>query len=88
MLQPFAHAPHTEFVLSRYQTRALNRKSLLVSAPTGQMSITFIEYGLSSVFPGASSMREWSPRSKMPSSLVFVISSQKRVQRAQRMQRS
>jgi hypothetical protein len=52
------------------------------------MSITFIEYGLSSVLPGASSMREWSPRSKMPSSLVFVISSQNRVQRAHRMQRS
>jgi hypothetical protein len=30
----------------------LNRKSAAVSAPTGQMSITFIEYGSSHVIPG------------------------------------
>jgi hypothetical protein len=43
---------------------------------------------LSSTLPGASAISLWSPRSWMASSLVFVTSSRKRVQRAQRMQRS
>ena len=59
-----------------------------MSAPTGQMSTTLPEYVLSSVVPGNSPISEWSPRLKMPSSPVSVISSQKRTQREQRMQRS
>ena len=40
-------------VLLVSQTRALNRKSVEVRAPTGQISTTFIEYGSSNVSPGA-----------------------------------
>ena len=43
MLQPRAQSVQTDGVLSRYQTRTLKRKSLSVSAPTGQMSITLPE---------------------------------------------
>ncbi len=77
------------FGLLRGTRRArLKRKSLLVSAPTGQMSTTFPEYGLSSVFPGARSMSQWSPRSKMPSSLVFGNLVEEARAARQRMQRS
>ena len=43
MLQPVEQPPQTESVLCRNQTRHLKRKSLEVSAPTGQMSTTLPE---------------------------------------------
>ena len=43
MLQPFEQPLQTLSTSSRNQTRILKRKSLVVSAPTGQMSATFIE---------------------------------------------
>ena len=88
MLQPRAHPGQIEGEVSRYQTRTWKRKSRSVSAPTGQMSTTLPEYLFSNVLPGKSPISEWSPRSKMPSSPVPVISSQKRTQREHRMQRS
>ncbi len=88
MLQPRAQPGQIDLVVSRYQTRTWNRKSRSVKAPTGQMSTTFAEYLLSSSRPGKSPISERSPRSKMPSSPVCVISSQYRTQREQRMQRS
>ena len=54
MLQPFAQPRRPTRVRSRYQTRALEAELAVVSAPTGQMSTTFAEYGLSSVLLGAS----------------------------------
>ena len=40
MLQPREQPGQTDGVEPRYQTRHLNRKSLSVRAPTGQMSTT------------------------------------------------
>ena len=88
MLQPRAQPGQIDCAVSRYQTRTWNRKSRSVSAPTGQMSTTLPEYLLLRSWPGKSPISEWSPRLKMPSSPVSVISSQKRTQREQRMQRS
>jgi hypothetical protein len=42
-LQPFEQPVHTPGTSSRNQTRILKRKSLVVSAPTGQISATFME---------------------------------------------
>ena len=88
MLQPRAHPAQMDLARSRYHTRTWKRKSRSVRAPTGQMSITLPEYGLSRARPGNIPISEWSPRWKMPSSPVPVISSQYRTQREQRMQRS
>ncbi len=88
MLHPRAQPGQMDLAVSRYQTRTWKRKSRSVRAPTGQMSITLAEYLFSSVVPGKSPISEWSPRLKMPSSPVPVISSQNRTQREQRMQRS
>src|SRR5882672_11311847 len=88
MLQPRAHWLQTLSTSSVNQTRILKRKSRVVSAPTGQMSATFIEYGLSSSLPGNVSSSDSSPRLNTPSSPVFGTSRQKRTQRRHRMQRS
>ena len=53
MLQPVAQPLHTLGVASSSQARIVNRKSLAVSAPTGQTSTVLSEYGLSSSSPGA-----------------------------------
>src|SRR6266851_266014 len=47
-VHPVEHPPQTESVACKNHTRHLNLKSREVSAPTGQMSTTFPEYGLSS----------------------------------------
>ena len=52
MLHPWLQPLHTVGALERYHTLALKRKSLSVRAPTGQMSTTLAEYGLSSTSPG------------------------------------
>src|SRR3989338_5782036 len=88
MLQPREHPGQTDGLEDKYHTRALNRKSRSVSAPTGQMSTTLPAYGLSSTCPGTTSSSAWSPRLKIPSSLVFEISSVNRTHREQRMHRS
>ena len=48
MLQPVLQPGQMEGVFSKYQTRTLKRKSRSVSAPTGQMSTTLADNGLSS----------------------------------------
>ena len=58
MLQPVLQPGQIDGVFFRYQTRTLKRKSRSVSAPTGQMSTTLTESGLSSVFPGNSAIVE------------------------------
>ncbi len=44
-LHPCVQPVHTEAVLSRSQARALWRKSLEISDPTGQRSTTFPDHG-------------------------------------------
>jgi hypothetical protein len=87
-LQPLAHPGQIDRVPRRNQTRHLNRKSLLVSAPTGQMSARLPVYWLSSGLPGKIEISEWSPRRKNSSSEVPVTSCRNRMQREQRMHRS
>ena len=70
------------------QTRPRKRKSVEVSAPTGQMSTTLPEYLLSSGWPGAVSMKLSFPRWATPSCGSLAISRMNRTQRVQRMQRS
>ncbi len=70
------------------QTRPRKRKSVEVSAPTGQMSTTLPAYGLSSGSPGKVVMKLSLPRSATPSCGAFATSRMKRTQRVQRMQRS
>src|SRR6266540_3954810 len=70
------------------QTRPRKRKSVEVSAPTGQMSTTFPEYFESSGWPGKVVMKLSLPRSETPSCGAFATSRMKRTQRVQRMQRS
>src|SRR5919197_3819852 len=88
MLQPRAQPGQTDVVSLRNQTRILKRKSLLVRAPTGQTSTVFPAYGLSSFLPGKVAICAVSPRSKMPNSLVFEISLQKRDRKVHKIQRS
>src|SRR5437868_13563253 len=65
------------------QTRALNLNSREVSAPTGQISITSIEYGLSSFSPGNVSIVTSSPLLTKVSCGDLAISSQNLMQREQ-----
>src|SRR5690606_30338827 len=83
MLHPLAHPWQIDSVADISHTLALNLKSLLVNAPTGQISVTFIEYGLSSSSPGYVTIVTLSPRLTNVSSESFAISSQKRMQREQ-----
>src|SRR5688572_31483796 len=88
ILHPREHDGQTVSVNDISQLRALKRKSRLVSAPTGQMSMTFIEYGLSNCVPGKGEIVTWSPRSTNVSTGCSAISSPKRIQREHEMQRS
>jgi len=88
MLHPVEQPGQTDRALFRNQTRHLKRKSLLVSAPTGQMSARLPVYRFCSGLPGKIEISEWSPRLKKASSPVRVTSWRKRTQREQRMQRS
>ncbi len=87
MLQPTSQPVQIDGFLSRYQTRSANRNRVEVSAPTGQMSTTQVESGLSSGLPGKVPISAWEPRSKKPSSLVLAISSVKRTHRVHWMHR-
>ena len=75
-------------VLVRNHTRCWKRNSLSRSAPTGQMSVTLPASGLSSGFPGKTSIISRSPRPSTISSSVPVTSRVKRTQRVHMMQRS
>src|SRR5688572_89060 len=86
-LQPREHEPHTVFVCLANQTRAANRKFLSMRAPTGQMSTTFSDRGLSIGTPGKTSTTEWSPRLTTQSSPVPDTSSVNRTHRVQTMHR-
>jgi hypothetical protein len=88
VLQPRAQPVHTEAAALMNQTRPRKRKSLAVSAPTGQMSTVFPAYFESSGWPGKVVMQLSLPRSATPSCGCFAISRMKRTQRVQRMQRS
>ena len=51
-MQPTSQPVQIDGFLSRYQTRSAKRKRVEVRAPTGQMSTTQVESGLSSGRPG------------------------------------
>ena len=87
MSQPTSQPVQSDGFLSRYQTRSAKRNWVEVRAPTGQMSTTLAEIGLSSGLPGKVPISARAPRSKKPSSPVFEISSVKRTQRVHWMQR-
>ena len=87
-LQPVAQPLHTLGVASSSHARIVNRKSLAVSAPTGQTSTVLSEYALSSSAPGAVPSTSWSPRWLNSSWCWPPTSSQTRMQREHRMQRS
>src|SRR5436190_16599296 len=88
LLQPVLQPPQTDGVPLRNHTRTLNRKSTLVSAPTGHTSTTFPEYALSSGRFSKMPISEWCPRLNTWISFVFVTFRVKRTQRVQRMHRS
>src|SRR5689334_14061204 len=87
MLQPTSQPLQTESVESRFHTRDSKRNSRVVSAPVGQMSVTHADIQLSSGVPANTPTSVEAPRLKNASSLVPVISWQKRMQRVQWMQR-
>src|SRR5256885_1798033 len=87
MLHPTSHPLQTDSVESRFHTRDSNRNSRVVSAPVGQTSVTHADIQLSSGVPAKTATSVEAPRLKKASSLVPVISAQKRMQRVQWMQR-
>ena len=88
MLQPVAQPLQTLAVSVRYHTRFWKRKSLFVSAPTGQMSARLPWYWWLRRSPGKMPISVWLPRLNRRSSPVLVISSPKRTQREHCTQRS
>ena len=88
MLQPVEQPLQTEGVMLSSHARIVKRKSLAVSAPTGQTSTVLSEYGLSSCSPGAVVSSSWSPRWANSSWCWPATTSQVRMQREHRMQRS
>src|SRR6202142_3928097 len=88
MLHPTGHCEQIEAEASNSHGRAPNRKSAVVNAPTGQMSVVLPEKTESN--PG--SEREMicieRPRCSKPSTESPAVSSWKRMQRAHWMQRS
>src|SRR5512145_1725811 len=88
ILNPREQPIHTLSVLAISHARALNRNSLLVSAPTGQTSMTFIEYALSRLLPGKVSIVTRSPRFTNVSCGSPTTSEQNRMHREQEIQRS
>src|ERR1041384_5028572 len=87
MLHPTSQPLQTDSVESRFQTRDSKRNSRVVSAPVGQTSVTHADIQLSSGVPGKTPTSVDAPRLKNASSLVFVTSAVKRMQRVQWMQR-
>ena len=83
MLQPTSQPLQTDSAESRFQTRDSNRNSRVVSAPVGQTSVTHALIQLSSGTPAKTPTSVDAPRLKNASSLVSVISSQKRMHRVQ-----
>src|ERR1700754_1460370 len=84
-LQPLAQPGQMESLKLISHTRARKRKSLLVNAPTGHISMTFMEYGLSNSVPGNVSIVTWSPRCTKDRTGWSATSSAKRIQREQDM---
>ena len=87
-MQPRAQPVQIERADDMNQTRPRNRKSVLVSAPTGQMSTTLPEYFESSGWPGKVVMNDSLPRWATPSCGCLATSRMNRTQRVHRMQRS
>ena len=87
MLQPLEQCGHTEETFVSSQGRALNRKSLLVSAPTGQMSAMFPASSFSIILPSTVPMKVCSPRFSTAISSKPATSLQRFTHRMQRMQR-
>ncbi len=88
MLQPVLQLGQTLSFICSHQTRCLYRKSLLHSAPTGQMSTTLPASLLLQGSPGKMSISEWLPRLMTVSSAVPLISRVNRTQREHITQRS
>ena len=65
-LQPASQPVQIDGFLSRYQTRSENRNRVEVRAPTGQMSTTQVESGLSSGLPSTTPISACDPRLKNP----------------------
>src|SRR5690625_461092 len=88
ILQPCEQLVQIELVWSRSQTRALWRKSLERSAPTGQIS-TILPAQFESSSPSSKkvSMTERLPRCTTPSARLPPISRMKRTQRVHMIQR-
>src|ERR1700730_17035880 len=83
MLQPLAQPGQILSVCDISHTLALKRNSREVSAPTGQISITSIEYGLSSFSPGNVSIVTFSHLLTKVSCGDLATSSQNLIQREQ-----
>ncbi len=83
-----AQPTHTLRVERRNQTRALKRKSIEVSAPTGHTYSVIRVYGWSSWRPGATTISFRLPRSRTLSTGSLASSSETRTQRVHTMQRS
>src|SRR3954447_14343169 len=88
VLHPVLHREHTPSAVLRYQTRCLDRKSLLPSAPTGHRSTTLPASLFSSGRPGHTSISSWCARRMTASSAVPEISRVNRTHRVHMMQRS
>src|SRR5678815_4369600 len=87
MLQPASQPEQIDGFLSRFQTRSVKRNRVDVRAPTGQMSTTQVESGLSSGRPSTVPISVCAPRLKKPISPVFEISSVNRTHRVHWMHR-
>ena len=88
MLQPVAQPLQTLGVASSSHARIVNRKSFEVSAPTGQTSTVLSEYGLSSCSPGRRGQHLVIAAVGELELVLPATSSQVRMQREHRMQRS
>ncbi len=87
-LQPAGQPPHTEGVFWMSHGRAVKRYGMLVSAPTGQMSMMLPVKRPSYWSPVKVAISEPAPRSSMISSLSSATSWLKRTQRQHEMHRS
>ena len=87
-LQPTEQCVQTLGVLRTSHTRARKRKSALVNAPTGQMSVVLPENFESKPGSDFEMISHERPRLSKPSTESPAMSSWKRTQREQRIQRS
>ena len=87
-MHPALQCWHTESAVERSNGRATKRYGSAVSAPTGQICTVLPENGDRKSSPAAIETRSPAPRANSSMNRSPLISSQKRVQRAHRTQRS